>query len=109
MGASGTNKSPISSQLSAKSLGSLRKGGIRIIDSGYETLSSVKDSTTKDIISRKKEYALVLNRRNNYSIRERIISSNEDPATVEFRVVSTFKSDSQAARDAWEKQKKAFN
>jgi len=106
MGASGVGNKP-KEQLDSTSLNKLRTGGIRIIDSGSRVLSTKKNSTTGEVINRVQEYALVLNRRNNYSIRERIVEGSS--SNVEFRVKSTYKDNAQAALEAWKRQKKEFD
>lgn len=83
-------------QLDDKSLGRARTQGIRIVDSGYVKLSG----------DRTRQYVLVLNRRNNYSIRQRTIDDNSpDP---DFDILETFKNNTDLAMKSWKKIKKDF-
>lgn len=85
-------------QLGEESLLKVRIQGIRIVDSGYTTLSGNRGE---------RQYVLVLNRRNNYSIRQRTVTdTSPDP---DFDVLQTFKNNTDMAMKAWKKLKKDFD
>ena len=84
-------------QLDERSLGRARIQGIRIVDSGYTRLNDDKI----------RQYVLVLNRRNNYSIRERTVTENSpDP---DFNIVQSFKGNTDQAMKSWKNLKKDFD